>query len=394
MADFIEHFRQYKLEIQQRQPSFEMIQNICSREESSKDIDKPQEAENIPLEFNSMNPSPQIDQDSIEYGAKECIIPILLVLAMATYTENYEFLFGSIVAFAFIYSKFYESIPNLFRNFTLAFICGVVLYLSNGEYYQLAAMMVLVYAPFHTLLKEYSGSFNLVDIFSLLVLNCIFLIFWAENFWKYWQIGIQNKDLDEYEPFDGDQLNSLGDIPEVLLYFSPYVILNFSGVLFGISLCISSKNRKIFKAYCLCFVIVSTMILFCVMGAVSLLSSSEFNILTFLMSELSRILTSGVFWYMFFCLPLCLIGIAKYTGDDVFMTRKLFHFTALALFLPAVIANQKIMVFGSNLAIVLFIIIEFSKKYSHEKRIGMALFCPISSSSSDAVLEQSQVISC
>jgi len=46
------------------------------------------------------------------------------------------------------------------------------------------------------------------------------------------------------------------------------------------------------------------------------------------------------------------------------MVRKLFHFTALVVFLPAVLWNQKIMVFGSNLAIVLFIIFEFGKKFS------------------------------
>lgn len=56
---------------------------------------------------------------------------------------------------------------------------------------------------------------------------------------------------------------------------------------------------------------------------------------------------------------------------DVFAIRKFFHFTALALFMPAVVANQKIMVFGSNLAITCFIIIEFSKKYSNGTLLGL-----------------------
>jgi len=42
----------------------------------------------------------------------------------------------------------------------------------------------------------------------------------------------------------------------------------------------------------------------------------------------------------------------------------MFHFTAVVVFLPAVLSNQKVMVFGSNIFIVLFIIAEFSKKFS------------------------------
>ena len=44
--------------------------------------------------------------------------------------------------------------------------------------------------------------------------------------------------------------------------------------------------------------------------------------------------------------------------------RKLFHFTALVVFLPPILYNQKVMVFGSNIFIMLFVLLEFSKKYS------------------------------
>lgn len=86
-------------------------------------------------------------------------------------------------------------------------------------------------------------------------------------------------------------------------------------------------------------------------------------------------MTSLSFWYMLVSLALSLFLIHKlcpgmytftytFLEDDIFIVRKMFHFMALAVFLPVVLTNQKVMVFASNVFTVLFIIVEFSKKYA------------------------------
>ncbi|CAI2364190.1 unnamed protein product [Moneuplotes crassus] len=318
--------------------------------------------DNIAVELSDMNPKPKKYERQIDYGIVECLIPIFFCLSFVTFTNNSEYFVGSTIAFVFLYSKFHDWIPNSLRNTFLAALCGSILYFSNGQYYQCVSMTLMVYIPFHTLLKEYSGSFNFIDIFGLLVLNCIFLVFWTEKLFEFCQFWSESQNgMNKYEFLSKIRPKTIGYIPEILLFFCPYVILNISGGLFTLSLCMTGRRTE---KYCLSFVIVSTMILLCIMIAANRVSPFEFDIIDFLISEATKVFTSGVFWYMFTSLPFCLIMISSLPGDNIFATRKFFHFTALALFLPAVVANQKIMVFGSNLAIVCFVMIEFTKKYN------------------------------
>mmetsp|Transcript_13534 Transcript_13534/g.12009 ORF Transcript_13534/g.12009 Transcript_13534/m.12009 type:complete len:298 (-) Transcript_13534:23-916(-) len=123
---------------------------------------------------------------------------------------------------------------------------------------------------------------------------------------------------------------------------------------------LTNRRSEKYMFHCLA---VSTFLVLLIVILSNSVSPFRFNIVAFLVSEFLKIVTSPIFLYMLVTLSFSLLAINKFIDNDVFLVRKLFHFTALAVFLPAILWNQKIMVFGSNIAIVLFVIVEFGKKF-------------------------------
>ena len=156
-----------------------------------------------------------------------------------------------------------------------------------------------------------------------------------------------------------------GDMKEILLYFSPYVLLNMAAISFCALYAITKKGSLsiTFSA------IISVLLFLALMVYTSYASPRGYQI-SYVFGQALFVLKNWGFWYMFITLPLWLFIIQKAVAEfDTFALRKYFHFTALIVFLPWVLYSQKVLVFGANVVIVLFVIIEFSKQFSTDNAI-------------------------
>lgn len=160
-----------------------------------------------------------------------------------------------------------------------------------------------------------------------------------------------------------------GDIKEILLYFSPYIIFNIGAVLFSILYKITRSG-----SHSLTISIFSSITIFAGLMHYSSIMSPMGYPVSYVAYQFLHVLKSWAFWYMLITLPLCLYIIQQAVGkSDTFAVRKYFHFTALIVFLPCVLYSQKVLVFGANVVICLFLAVEFSKQFAGNNTLLSAI---------------------
>ena len=227
-----------------------------------------------------MHSTPKPNERQIDYGILECVIPIMYTFSFAAFTNDTQLVVGSLVSILLLYTKFCDTIPNVVRFFAVIGITAVVIY---SEFYTCAAMILMTYLPFHLLLKEYSGSFNFVELFALLNLNTIFVIYWAQKWVDF--TGVTKDLAGQYE----DRLELLikgrpattGYLPEILLFFSPYMVLNIAAVLYAGMMYVS--KRKVVAS--ISSLVMSCLIMLIVVIISNLISPFAFNIPYFIFHQ-------------------------------------------------------------------------------------------------------------
>lgn len=363
MTDFQNHFRGYQHEMRHR---LKHLHKNSDEDENSRSVDPKSRLNHrinpiIEIELSEETSQQDPHARPIDYGIIECLIPLYYCLAFTTLTGETELFVGSVISIIVLYTKFYDWIPNIVRTIWVILICIAV---SYYQFYRCAAMLAMTYFPFHLLLSEYSGSFNFVELFALLNLNATFIIYWIEKWVDFTWI---TRDLTgEYdtklELLLKVRPHTTGYLPEILLFFSPYVILNIAAMIFTISMLVTKRRTE---HYIFSIFLLSIFIMLAIVFVSNWISPFSFSVPLFLWHQFLLVVKSKWFIYMLVSLPVCLCLINRVCGgSDTFVVRKLFHFTAFVVFLPAVLYNQKVMVFGSNIFIVLFIVVEFSKKYA------------------------------
>lgn len=234
----------------------------------------------IEIELSDMHSTPKPNERQIDYGILECVIPIMYTFSFAAFTNDTQLVVGSLVSILLLYTKFCDTIPNVVRFLAVIGITAVVIY---SEFYTCAAMILMTYLPFHLLLKEYSGSFNFVELFALLNLNAIFVIYWAQKWVDF--TGVTKDLAGQYE----DRLELLikgrpattGYLPEILLFFSPYMVLNIAAVLYAGMMYVS--KRKVVAS--ISSLVMSCLIMLIVVIISNLISPFAFNIPYFIFHQ-------------------------------------------------------------------------------------------------------------
>lgn len=222
----------------------------------------------------------------IDYGIIETIIPIAYLVSIASFTNDTEFVVGSIISAALILSKFTNLIPNFVRSITWLVIVVIILnpfdFLNTDvQFYKCAIMIVMTYCPFHTLMIQYSGSFNLVELFALLNLNWMFVTYWIEKYIDFMCFGkVISSSNNKYAILESIRPNTAGYLPEILLFFCPYMITNWAVIIFLISIWITKETK-----YILSSLVSAVVLMFWIVMVSNSFSPLRFDVFGFLVSE-------------------------------------------------------------------------------------------------------------
>lgn len=188
---------------------------------------------------------------------------------------------GSILAVGIIYTKFYDFIPNFFRNLV---VIAIAILAAYSSFYKCAAMIVMTYFPFHLLLVEYSGSFNFAELYSILNLNAVFVIYWVEKWIDFTCIfkDIPDKYENKLELLLSVRPTTTGYLPEILLFFSPYIILNIAALMFITLMWASNRRMAHYIFKCL---VLSVFIMLAIVFISNWISPFSFNVVYFLVHQ-------------------------------------------------------------------------------------------------------------
>jgi len=182
-----------------------------------------------------------------------------------------------------LYTKFYDAIPNIFRTAAIIGLAAVAIY---DDEMKLAVGILMMYFPFHLLLKEYSGSFNFAELLGLLNLNATFVIYWLEKWIDFTCIlrsVPQDMDWSDLQHLATIRPQTVGYLPETLLFFSPYIILNISAVLFVFTMWI--KKPSIPNNYNFISLLASLVVMLAIVFGSNYISPFSFHVLYFLLQE-------------------------------------------------------------------------------------------------------------
>ena len=143
----------------------------------------------------------------------------------------------------------------------------------------------MTYLPFEILLHEYKRVFNFAELFSLLHLNATFVIFWLGKWVEFTCILKlpQESFKTKVEYFDHIRPMTPAYLPEILLYFSPYIILNIAAILFFISMVVSKRDPKIFTLP-ICLGLSCLLMIWVVFGS-NEISPFKFDVLQFILNQ-------------------------------------------------------------------------------------------------------------
>lgn len=144
-------------------------------------------------------------------------------------------------------------------------------------------MLLMTYLPFHLLLKEYSGSFNFAELFALLNLNAIFVIYWVQKWVDFTGVtkDLAGKYEDRLELLIKGRPATTGYLPEILLFFSPYIVLNIAAVLYA-GMMFASKRKIVASISSL---VMSCLIMLIIVILSNLISPFKFNVPYFIFHQ-------------------------------------------------------------------------------------------------------------
>lgn len=162
MSEFSEHFRGHWLYIQRvarraKKAAAKPEKELSNLEKHKAGLTHRVDP-SVEIEYSDMFKTTE-KVDSPDFGVLETVIPLLFALAFPTYIDH---LLGSVFAAVILYSKFYDWIPDYLRIMAVIGLC-ITYYLSG--YTDAACILLMTYAPFHTLLETYSKSFNFAELF-------------------------------------------------------------------------------------------------------------------------------------------------------------------------------------------------------------------------------------
>ena len=221
-----------------------------------------------------------IKEKTADIGITETIIPLLYGFWFAAFSNDFELWIP--ISFLLLYSKFYDITNEKWRLFVLLSVWVGLFYIS---YYKWLIMTLMTYLPFELLLNEYARSFEFAELFTLLHLNSTFVIFWLEKWVEFTCIFKLPEDSfsSRIEYLEYIKPQTPAYIPEILLYFSPYIILNIAAVMFFCSMYVSKRNPKILTLP-ICLVLSWLIMLGIVFGS-NAISPFKFDVFHFIFSQ-------------------------------------------------------------------------------------------------------------